>query len=103
MKGIFLFESKTLHKYFSKYIDREKGMLNLIPIDHGLSFPDSFQACTYDVVWMEWPQTKKKWMPLELDYISKIDPKADVEKLSKHFKFRDVPNSSFYQLLISLL
>jgi len=71
-------------------VRKEKGMLNLIPIDHGLSFPDSFQACTYDVVWMEWPQTKKKWMPLELDYISKIDPKADVEKLSKHFKFRDI-------------
>jgi len=55
-----------------------------------LSFPDCFQACTYDVVWMEWPQTKKKWMPLELDYISRINPKADVEMLSKHFKFRDI-------------
>jgi len=71
-------------------VRKEKGMLNLIPIDHGLSFPDCFQACTYDVVWMEWPQTKKKWTPLELDYISRINPKADVEKLSKHFKFRDI-------------
>ena len=91
MKGIFLFESKLIEKYFSLTTSfREKGTLNLIPIDHGLSFPDCFQACTYDVVWMEWPQTKKKWLPLELDYISKINPKADVEKLSKHFKFRDV-------------
>jgi len=39
---------------------------------------------------MDWPQAKKKWTPIELDYISRINPKADVEKLSKHFKFRDV-------------
>lgn len=71
-------------------VRKEKGGLHLIPIDHGLCFPDCFQACTYDLVWMEWPQAKKKWTPTELDYISRINPKADVERLTKHFKFRDI-------------
>jgi len=49
----------------------------------------------YDVVWMEWPQVQKGWTPDELNYISNINPKADVELLSKHFKFRDVTIKTF--------
>lgn len=71
-------------------VKKEKKTLELIPIDHGLSFPDCFEASIYDIVWMEWPQVKKPWTPTELEYIRKIDPKADVENLSNHFKFRDI-------------
>jgi len=46
---------------------------------------------------MEWPQVQKQWTPDELNYISNINPKADVELLSKHFKFRDV---SFFQCFL---
>jgi len=41
---------------------------------------------------MEWPHVHKPWTLTELDFIRKIDPKADIEKLAKHFKFRDVFN-----------
>jgi len=64
--------------------------LQLIPIDHGLCFPDSFEANIYDIIWMEWPHVHKPWTLTELDFIRKIDPKADIEKLTKHFKFRDI-------------
>jgi hypothetical protein len=39
---------------------------------------------------MDWPHVKKKFTPSELEYITKIDPKSDVEKISKYFNFRDV-------------
>lgn len=47
---------------------------------------------------MEWPQVQKQWTPDELNYISNINPKADVELLSKHFKFRDVSFFMFFLL-----
>lgn len=37
--------------------------LKLFPIDHGLSFPDCFDAQTYDMIWMRWPQSKQPFSP----------------------------------------
>jgi len=71
-------------------VKKDKKSFELIPIDHGLSFPDCFEASIYDIIWMEWPQVKKPWTPTELEYIRKLDPKSDVENLSHHFKFRDI-------------
>jgi hypothetical protein len=34
---------------------RRKEAMTLIPIDHGLSIPDKFEVCEYDICWMEWP------------------------------------------------
>jgi hypothetical protein len=31
----------------------------LIPIDHGLSFPDNLSIADYEIVWTMWPQIKK--------------------------------------------
>jgi len=28
----------------------------LIPIDHGLTIPDSLEVCTYDLAWLSFPQ-----------------------------------------------
>lgn len=56
----------------------------------------------YDVIWMEWGHVKKKWTPAELSYIKRIDPRGDVERLSKHFKFRDVIYSLISKLDIVL-
>jgi len=52
---------------------------------------------------MEWPQVHKPWTINELEFIRKIDPKADIEKLSKHFKFRDVLIFPFSYKIIDLL
>lgn len=40
---------------------------------------------------------------MELDYIGKIDPRGDVEKLSKYFKFRDVSISYTQTEILDLL
>jgi len=40
-------------------VQKCNGKYRLIPIDHGLTFPDCFKICTYELVWMEWPHVKK--------------------------------------------
>ena len=34
-----------------------KKEYKLIPIDHGLSFPDNFEIYDYEVLWIDFPQT----------------------------------------------
>jgi hypothetical protein len=64
--------------------------MELIPIDHGLTFPDCFEASVWDLTWMEWPQVKKAWSPDELALMRSLNPLKDIEMISKHFKFRDI-------------
>mmetsp|Transcript_6515 Transcript_6515/g.5854 ORF Transcript_6515/g.5854 Transcript_6515/m.5854 type:complete len:108 (-) Transcript_6515:1032-1355(-) len=71
-------------------VKKEKGKCKLIPIDHGLILPSVFEACTYDLIWMDWEHVEQPWTEEELEYLSKINPKEDVLKLTKYFKFRDV-------------
>lgn len=48
-----------------KLVNNSKGssskITNLIPIDHGLSFPDNFEIYEHQIVWMGYKQTE---MPL---------------------------------------
>lgn len=60
----------------------------LIPIDHGLSFPDTFNTCEYEMVWMDWPQVKEPFSIQTLEYISKIDPIHDIKLLTSKISFR---------------
>jgi len=38
--------------------DKEKDKLKLIPIDHGLSIPDTLDICSYDLVWLSYNQAE---------------------------------------------
>lgn len=38
---------------------KPKKEYKLIPIDHGLSFPDNFQIYDYELVWMDYPQVRQ--------------------------------------------
>eukprot|EP01016_Furgasonia_blochmanni_P038025 TRINITY_DN4550_c0_g1_i10.p1 TRINITY_DN4550_c0_g1~~TRINITY_DN4550_c0_g1_i10.p1 ORF type:complete len:749 (+),score=202.58 TRINITY_DN4550_c0_g1_i10:68-2248(+) len=62
----------------------------LIPIDHGLSLPDCFDVCDYEIVWMSWPQAKEPFSKEELDIINSINPKKDAELLEKYLSIREV-------------
>jgi hypothetical protein len=35
---------------------KTKKEYKLIPIDHGLSFPDNFEIYDYEVLWIDFPQ-----------------------------------------------
>ena len=39
---------------------------SLIPIDHGLSFPDNFEIYDYQIVWMGYKQAKIPFSESEL-------------------------------------
>jgi hypothetical protein len=41
----------------------------LIPIDHGLSLPDSLEICSYDLAWLSYKQAEQAFSQKTLNYI----------------------------------
>lgn len=62
--------------------------LQLIPIDHGLSIPDTLEVCTYDLQWLSYSQANEPFSERSLEYIKAIDIEKDIQMLEKLFKFR---------------
>lgn len=56
-----------------KMVTNAKGstskITNLIPIDHGLSFPDNFEIYDHQIVWMTYKQAHLPLSKKSLDYI----------------------------------
>lgn len=65
-----------------------EGGHRLIPIDHGLTIPDSLEICSYDLAWLSFDQASQPFSQRSLDYISKLDADADISFLEKNFSFR---------------
>mmetsp|Transcript_10342 Transcript_10342/g.10293 ORF Transcript_10342/g.10293 Transcript_10342/m.10293 type:complete len:431 (+) Transcript_10342:443-1735(+) len=63
---------------------------HLIPIDHGLSIPDTLDISEYDLCWMSWMQAKNPITPKCMDYIQSIDPLYDISMLKDTMPFRDI-------------
>lgn len=70
-------------------VKNENGY-KLVPIDHGLSIPDSFEISDYDLCWMNWPQAKEPIRQECLDYIENMDPLSYISVLQETMPFRDV-------------
>lgn len=51
----------------------------LIPIDHGCTFPESFEDFTFE--WLNWPQAKEAFSKDSLDYINSLDVEEDLALL----------------------
>ena len=68
----------------------------LIPIDHGLCFPDCFEICNYEIVWMDWPQVKEPFSKKTMEYIDSLNPKNDVEVLCTKLSLRKKCLQNFY-------
>ena len=60
----------------------------LVPIDHGLSIPDTLQVSSWDLVWLSYSQADMPFSEICLEHIRNIDIMADIEMLEKSFKFR---------------
>lgn len=75
--------------------ERSKGEYELVPIDHGLSMPDSLLICDYEICWTMWPQIQKPLSEKSKNFVLSLDPKKNYVRLKKLLKFRDV--LQFYQ------
>jgi hypothetical protein len=62
----------------------------LIPIDHGMSIPETLDVCSYDLIWLSYSQADKPFSRKSLEYIRKIDIMQDIKQLEETFKFRPV-------------
>ncbi|XP_044489737.1 phosphatidylinositol 4-kinase gamma 7-like [Mangifera indica] len=57
------------------------GQVELIPIDHGLSLPETLEDPYFE--WIHWPQASIPFSDDELDYIRNLDPFRDGEMLRR--------------------
>ena len=46
-----------------------ENQYTLIPIDNGLTLPDSLELCSYDVIWLGFDQASEPFSQRTLDYI----------------------------------
>jgi hypothetical protein len=53
----------------------------LIPIDHGFALPEALEPPYFE--WQHWPQALMPFGPDELEYIAKLDPRADADMLRR--------------------
>lgn len=63
--------------------------MKLVPIDHGLSIPETLDISDLDLCWMDFPQCKEMLDEFCLDYISTIDPLKDITFLNDTMEFSD--------------
>lgn len=88
-------EENILVKKEMKQVDTPTGPkvkkdYRLIPIDHGLSFPDCFEINAHELVWMDYPQASEPFSEEELAFIDKIDPVEDCQRLKEKLGFRHI-------------
>ena len=65
-----------------------KDKKTLIPIDHGLTMPDSLEVCSYDLAWLSMPQAEEPFSAKTLEFIASIDVDQDIALLEQNFKIR---------------
>lgn len=94
--GILDIRILNVDRHGGNILVQEKEMTNhgeskykLIPIDHGYSFPDSFESKDLWFEWFNWPQSRKPFDEATLTYISKLDPFGDANLLRMHLGLRD--------------
>ena len=59
-----------------------------MPIDHGLTIPDSLSIQSIDLAWLYYEQSSQLFSERTLAYIARLDADADVRYLEKNFKVR---------------
>ena len=61
-----------------------------MPIDHGLSIPDSLAISSYEIAWLGFSQAEQPFSEECLEYISRIDIRKDLKMLESLLPFREV-------------
>ncbi len=92
--------------YRTKIPGDKKINYTLIPIDHGMSMPDSLDILEYyflfrreyqhtkkyrmEYCWLSWAHKDRPFSKRTLDYIKKINIMEDIEMLNSQYKFRPI-------------
>lgn len=71
-------------------VDKTEEGYKLIPIDHGLSIPDTLNVSSFDLAWMSFSQAELPFSQKSLDYIQNIDVDKDIELLESTLSFRPI-------------
>lgn len=92
---------KTTSSNLAESFDEE---WKLVPIDHGLSIPDTLEVNSFELAWMSFPQSFEPFSKKSLDYINELDIIADIKMLEQAFPFRSVclRNMRISQTLLKL-
>lgn len=69
-------------------VQKKKSYVKLIPVDHGLSFPDCIEICDFEIVWMGWPQSQIPFSNEELAHIDNINLEKDLEMVKCRLNIR---------------
>jgi DNA-binding transcriptional MerR regulator len=64
--------------------------MRLIPIDHGMTLPDSLEVCSYDLAWLSYSQSEKAFSQETLDFIAGLDIDYDISYIEKNFRVRPI-------------
>jgi len=69
----------------SGYPSNQEGFklpsVDLVPIDHGFCLPETLETAYFE--WLHWPQASMAFNDEELEYISKLDPRADIALIQR--------------------
>lgn len=57
--------------------------MRLVPIDHGLTLPDSLEVNSFDLVWMSYSQIDQPMTQRTLDYIKAINIEEEVRFIER--------------------
>ena len=70
--------------------DNENGKetFKIIPIDHGLSIPDTLAVNSYELAWLSFKQAEQCFSERSLEFIENLNIRADIAMLEKHLPFR---------------
>ena len=67
-----------------------KTVRSLVPIDHGLTIPETLEVCSYDIAWLSFSQASEAFSQKTLEYIESLDIMGDIKMLENNFKFRPI-------------
>jgi len=59
-----------------------------VPIDHGLTIPDSLAIQSFDLTWLSYDQASEPFSQKTLDYIKNLNIDEDIRFLEGNFKLR---------------
>ena len=61
-----------------------------MPIDHGLSIPDTLAVNSYEVAWLSFEQANQPFSQTTTDYINQINIIEDLRLLESKLTFRPI-------------
>lgn len=72
----------------SSSTENKQSCWMLVPIDHGLSIPDTLEINQYELAWLSFEQATLPFSKQSLEYIDSINVDFDIKLLEENLYFR---------------